>query len=95
MKPNNAIVFPVGANISEAAIEDAICMMEDNLTLGEKSYLISTTKWDMFRMADLVNRSNRDIINLNLSLQLRDDYAPGEWSLTNINTNECVWSKGS
>lgn len=94
MKPDNALEFQTPPGLSELAIQDAINMMELNLTSKRCSLVIAVSKWDLFRSADIANKMSNTVFNLKINVILDHNYSYDEWSLTDIETDSMVWSPG-
>jgi len=95
MKPDNALEFLCPIDLSEVALQDAMNMMELNLTSKSCNLIIAVSKWHLFRAADIANRLSHDVINLDVKVILDHSYDSDEWSLRDLETNNIAWSPGA
>lgn len=95
MKPDNALEFVCPPGLSELAIQDAMNMMELNLTAKACNLVIAVSKWYLFHAAEIANRMSGTVANLNVIVILDHSYDQCEWSVRDLETNSIAWSPGA
>ena len=91
MRPDNSLQFAYPPRLSETALQNALNMLEINLTEGDTTIIITVGQYELFRAAEIANEMTRAVTNLTVKVLYNKDYSDEEWSVRDLSTNITVW----